>query len=46
MLRLAQATEEHRLNVVQDVVGVLQDQGANHEGRLTSLETRPSTAAE
>jgi hypothetical protein len=46
LLRLAMRTEEHRLNKVQDAAEAHGAQLANHEGRLASLETRPSTAAE
>jgi hypothetical protein len=45
-LRLAQQTEEHRVNVIQDAVAVAQDQGADHERRIAAIEARPSTAAE
>jgi hypothetical protein len=42
MLRLAQATEEHRLNTVQDVAEVHGLALEDHERRLRELETLPA----
>ena len=41
-LRLAQGTEEHRVNVIQDAADVHALQLANHEGRLVALESAPA----
>jgi hypothetical protein len=45
LLRLAQGTEEHRLNRIQDAASVHGEQLEDHEARLQRLEA-PTTAAE
>lgn len=46
LLRLAQATEEHRVNKIQDAAEVHGSQLEDHERRLRSLETERAPAAE